>query len=307
MPGNNSHQNPLFPAPFQACVLIVAAGRCPAYMENEAAPLPMADQLWTWFETNKKQAFYGAIVLVAGGLIAGFVYWQQNEKEVAAGEALTNVSAPQMGSPGARPEAAEAYLKVAANYPKSGAAQRATLFAGTSYFLGGRYAEAKTQFDKFAREHRESSLLGEALLGSAACLDAEGKTDEAIIAYKNLVDHHPGESTIPEAKFALARLYEAQNKPEQARSLYEEIMKNDPFRSSIGDESAMRLEDLRIKYPPAPAAATPPPPVNLAPSAMTPRPSAQSVTNVISVKPATNAAPTVAPPSNAAPFKLQTR
>src|SRR2546421_998644 len=63
------------------------------YMEKEAAPLPFFDRLWTWFETNKKQALYGAVVLVGGGLIAGYVYWQQTEKEIAAGETLSSVSA----------------------------------------------------------------------------------------------------------------------------------------------------------------------------------------------------------------------
>jgi tetratricopeptide (TPR) repeat protein len=277
-------------------------------MEPEAAPLPLSDKLWTWFETNKKQALYGAVVLVAGGIIAGYIYWLQNEKELAADEALSNVSAPHMGNPGARPDAAQAYLKLAATYPKSSAGLRAVLFAGTSYFLDGKYPEAKAQFDKFAREHRDSGLLGQALLGSAACLDAEGKTEEAINAYKNLVDRHPGENTIPEAKFALARLYEAQNKPELARALYEEIVQKDTFRSSIGDESAMRLEELRRKYPTAPpAASTPAPALNMSPAATLPRPAVPAATNVAPAAAGTNAAVTPPPTTNAAPFKLQTR
>jgi TolA-binding protein len=276
-------------------------------MEPEAAPLPVSDKLWTWFETNKKQALYGAVVLVAGGIIAGYIYWQQNENEIAAGEALSNVSAPHMGNPGARPDAAEAYLKVAAAYPKSSAALRAVLLSGTSFFLSGKYPEAKAQFDKFARDHRDSGLVGQALLGSAACLDAEGKTEEAIAAYKNLVDRHPGENTIPEARFALARLYEAQNKPEDARNLYEEIMRNDPFRSSIGDEAAMRLEELRRKYPSAPpAAAAAVPTMNPTPSTP-PRPAILSATNVAPAVASTNTKVIVLPPSNAAPFKLETR
>ena len=149
-------------------------------MESEAPPLPLSAKLWTWFETNKKQALYGAVILVGGGIIAGYIYWQQTEKEIAADQALSNVSAPHLGSPGARPGAGEAFLKVAATYPKSSAAMRAILFAGTSFFLDGRYTDAKAQFDRFAREYRESGLLGQALLGAAACLDAEGRLDEAI-------------------------------------------------------------------------------------------------------------------------------
>jgi tetratricopeptide (TPR) repeat protein len=277
-------------------------------MELEAVPLPLSDKLWTWFENNKKQALYGAVVLVAGGIIAGFIYWRQNEQELTAGEALSNISAPHMGAPGARPGAAEAYLKIAAEYPKSSAAIRAALFAGTSFFLDGKYPEAKAQFDKFAHEHRESGLLGQALLGSAACLDAQGKTDEAIAAYKNLVDKHPGENTIPDARFALARLYETQNQPEQAKGLYEEIMRNDPFRSSIGDAAAMRLEELRRKYPaPPPPAASPTSVLNPNPSVILPRPALPTMTNVAPALAATNAAATNPRPTNAAPIKIETR
>ena len=284
-------------------------------MDKDAAPLPLADRLWTWFETNKKQALYGAIVVVGGGLIAGFVYWQQSEKAIKAGEAFSNVS-DSPGGIGPRPELADAFLKVATQYPKSTAAQRAILFAATSSFLGNEYDKAKAQFDRFARENRESAMLGNALLGSAACLDAQGKTDEAIAAYKNLVDHHGGDLVIPEAKLALGRLYESQNKPEQARALYEEIVRNDPMRSSIGDDASMRLEELRVKYPPPR-----PPPSAMTPSGMTPilpmgtnapglvlpKPSIVTTTSVSRPKVITNAEqPIPRPaPSNATPFKLE--
>src|SRR6266566_4655764 len=134
---------------FQACVFLIGPEHCAAYMESEAAPLPLSDRLWTWFESNKKQALYGAVVLVAAGIIGGFVYWRQNEKELAADEALSNVSAPNTPNAGARPGAPEAFLKVAATYPNSSAALRAVLLAATSYFLEGKYQEAKMQFDKF--------------------------------------------------------------------------------------------------------------------------------------------------------------
>jgi len=174
-------------------------------MESESAPLPLSVRLWTWFETNKKTTLYAVIALVAAGIIGGFVYWRSNEKEIAANEALSAVSAPNTPNPGARAGAAEPFLKVAADYPGSSAALRAVLFAATSYFVEGRYTEAKAQFDRFARDHRESAFLGQALLGSAACLDAEGKTDEAITGYKNLIERHPNDSNVQEARLALAR------------------------------------------------------------------------------------------------------
>jgi tetratricopeptide (TPR) repeat protein len=276
-------------------------------MESESAPLPLTVRLWTWFETHKKPTGYAVIALVAAGVIGGFVYWRSSEKEIAANEALSAVSAPNTPNPGARPGAAEAFLKVAADFPGSSAALRAVLFAATSYFMEGRYTEAKSQFDRFARENRESAFLGQALLGSAACLDAEGKTDEAITGYKNLIERHSNDSNVQQARLALARLYEGKNQIAEARALYEEIGRNDPFRSSIGDQAAMRLEDLRRKYP-APALTPQPMPkqtITLPPSPAVPKPSVSTTTNAKPAAAATSSAPIVLPGSNA-PFKLQT-
>jgi len=234
-------------------------------MESEAAQLPLSHKLWAWFETNRKQAVWGTLVVAGLGLIIWYVVWQQGQKELTASEALSNVSILQPGSAGARPETADAFLKVAAKYPKSTAGARALLLAAGSLFVEGKYPEARTQFERFTREHHDSAFMGQALLGIAACWDAQGKTNEAVAAYKNLTDHHPGESVIPQAKFALARLYEAQNKPEQAKSLYEELNRNEPY-GSVGSEAGMRLEELLARNPglaPKPAPLTNAMPLNL--------------------------------------------
>jgi tetratricopeptide (TPR) repeat protein len=217
-------------------------------MESDAGQLPLSHKAWAWFEANKKQTLWGAGgVLVLGAIVAFFLY-QQSEAEVAASEALSNVSVPQLTG-GGRGDVADAYLKVAATHPKSRAAARALLLAAGSLFTEGKYPEAKTQFDRFRREHSDSPFMGEALLGIAACLDAqEGKARDAIAAYKDLIDHHPGDVVLPQAKFALARLYEAQNEPEQARNLFEEVEHSDPY-GSLGSEAGMRLEELKLKYP----------------------------------------------------------
>ena len=230
-------------------------------MQTEVAQLPLSHRLWAWFETNKKQAVWGTVLVVGVGLIIWFVVWQQGEKEIKASEALTNVSIPLAGSAGPRPGSAEAYFKVASEYPKSAAGARALLLGAGSLFIEGKFPEAKSQFERFTREHRDSPFMGQALLGVAASLDAQGKTNEAVTAYKDLVDHHPGESVIPQAKFALARLYESQNKLELARSLFEELNRTEPY-SSLGSEAGMRLEELLAKNPnliPKPVAPAPAP------------------------------------------------
>ena len=184
--------------------------------------------------------------MVVGFVVAIFIY-HQNEADVAASEALSNVAIPQF-SGGPRGDTPEAYLKVAATYANSRAGARALLLAAGGLFVEGKYADAKTQFERFNREYSDSPYRSEALLGIAACLDAEGKTNEAITAYKDVIDHHPAEQVLPQARFALGRLYESQNKPEQARSLFEQVEHTNPY-GSLGSEAGMRLEELKIKYP----------------------------------------------------------
>ena len=252
-------------------------------MDSDAAQLPLSHKLWAWFETNKKQALWGAGLVTAAAIVVAFVISQQGEKEVKASEALSNVAA----TPSARADTAAAYLKVAADYPKSSAAARAVVLAGGSLFVQGKFAEAQAQFEKFTREHHESPLLGQALLGIAACQEAQGRTNEAIAAYKVLTERHPGESVVPQAELALGRLYEGQNQPEQARTHYESAARGDPV-GSFGEEARNRFDELQKKYP------------NLfAPVSAPVAPATQPVLSF----PVTNAAPSNAATASPAPAK----
>jgi TolA-binding protein len=226
-------------------------------MESNVAQLPLSHKLWAWFETNKKPAVLVVTVAVAAGLIAWFVSWRQEEKQVAAGNALSDVAARHIGGGASPTESADAFLNVAAAYPNSSAGARALLLAAGSLFTEGKFAEAQAQFEKFTRTYQGSPLMGEALLGVATSLDAQGKGEPAAAAYKDLIDHHPNELVVPQAKFSLARLYETQNKPELARDLYQDVERALPF-TSLGNEAGMRLEELTAKFPKlAPAPATP--------------------------------------------------
>jgi TolA-binding protein len=230
-------------------------------MESDAVQIPISHKAWAWFEANKKQTLWGAGVLLVVGTIIAFFLYRQNEAEITASEALSNVSMPQAS--GARTDTVEGYLKVAATHPRSKAGARALLLAAGGLFVDGKYDEARTQFERFRREYSDSLFMGEALLGMAACLDAQGKTRDAMAAYKDLIDHRPGDSNVPQARFALARLHQAQNEPEQARNLFEEVERSQPY-GSLGDEARMQLEELKTKFPKLLAPVTPMP-TNAAP------------------------------------------
>lgn len=215
-------------------------------METDVTESLNLAKLWVWLETNRKPALWGAVVVVGAGLILWFILWQHGEKQIAAGEALSDIVMAQMAGPNARP-APEAYLKVAANYPSSGAGAQALLLAGGTLFAEGKYDQARMQFQRFRLEHPDSPLYTVALLGAASCLDAQGKVTEAIAAYKDIKDHHALDIVAPQAKFALARMYEAQNQLEPARALFDELAR-DP-NTSLGSEAGMRLEELLLAHP----------------------------------------------------------
>ncbi len=219
--------------------------------------LPLQDRLWAWFDTNRKPVVWGAVGAVGIGIIVGFVTWHRGEKELEAGQALSNVLVSPMG--GARPDVASAYLKVASEYSRTPAGAQALLLAAENLFDQAKYAEAQALFERFTREHQNSPLLGGALLGIAASLDAQGKANEAVAAYKAVVSRFPTDNVAAQAKFALGRLYEMQNSPDSARLAYNQYQEVERMvrYGSLGDEAAMRLKELETKYPslaPAPVA-----------------------------------------------------
>ena len=217
-------------------------------MESEAAQLPLAHQAWAWFEGNKKPALLGLGALVVVGAIVSFYFYQLNQREQAAAEALSAVEVTQLGGARGAPDPAAGYLKVAAGYPKTSAAARALLLGAGSLFTEGKYTEAKAQFDRFTRDYGDNPLMSEALLGGAACLDALGRTNEALVAYNDLVRQHPDDNVVSQARFALGRLYAAQNDPDKARTQFEEVARANPY-GSLGSEAGMRVEELNLKYP----------------------------------------------------------
>src|SRR5215472_13153315 len=108
-------------------------------METETIELPLMHQLWAWFETNKKQASIGAGVIVVAGIIIWFIAWQRDQKQISADEAVAAVTMMPTVQGTARPDSAEAYMRVAGEYPNTTGGTRALLLAGGTYFTDGNY------------------------------------------------------------------------------------------------------------------------------------------------------------------------
>jgi predicted negative regulator of RcsB-dependent stress response len=222
-----------------------------SFMEQDVVELSLYERLWAWFETNKKQAMWGAVALAVISFIIAFYIWRQGENEVSAAEAFTQAM-EGASADGKRIESPEAFLKVAAEHPGTSAAGRALLQAATLLFESGKYTEAQAQFERYSRENPDSPFLPQSMLGVAASLDAQGKTNDAARAYENLANRYPGANVAPQAQFALARIYEAQGKLEQAWTLYEKLVQTSGLNSSIGSEAGIRAEELRAKMPATP-------------------------------------------------------
>jgi hypothetical protein len=226
-------------------------------MEQKIAESNLLFDAWAWLEKNRKRVLIGVVAVAGAAVVASTMVYSRKQKEIAAGEALSQALLAQMVS-GGRTDASTKLLQVASSYPATSAGAQALLLAGGSLFAGGKYPEAQAQFEQFIRGYVGNSLMPQAKLGLAACLVAQSKTEEAARAYKDLQDRYPTSNTAPQARFALAGIYESQGKLEDALNLFEQVARADA-NGSLGSEAGMRAEELRLKMPPVtmPVASSP--------------------------------------------------
>jgi tetratricopeptide (TPR) repeat protein len=221
----------------------------PPFMEQNVVQLTLFEQLWAWFETNRKQVIWGVSVAAIVALVVSFYIWNKDQNAVEAADALSKLEAGGVFDPGRHTVDAEAYLQIARNHAGTSAAARALLQAGAVLFTQGKYEEARAQFERFSREYADSPFLTQALLGVATSLDAQGKTTEAMQAYENLTKRYAGTSVATQAEFGLARIYDSQGKFESAWGLYEKLTRQLGPNSILGSEAGMRAEELKEKLP----------------------------------------------------------
>jgi predicted negative regulator of RcsB-dependent stress response len=207
-------------------------------------------KLWPWVETNRNRLIGGAVIAVLAIFIVWFVACQREAKEIAAGQALTQVAISSSGP------LADAYLQIAGQHPDTAAGQRALLQGASSLFDAGKFTDAQAQFQKYLDEHPDGEFSGQATLGVAASLDAQGKTDLAVGAYQRVINSSSDTAIVSAAKFGLARIEESQGRPNDAFVLYQDVASADPS-GSLGSEADMRLIELRNKLPAAASSQTP--------------------------------------------------
>jgi TolA-binding protein len=224
-------------------------------MESQDAESLFLFKVLPALEANKKPIIVGAVSVVVVVLLVLFFSWQRNQKEVNAGEAFSQVAVS--ATPNADPASQAAqYLAVAKGYPGTLAAQRAQLQGAADLFTAGRYADAQTQFQKFADTYATSSLISLAVLGVASSLDAQGNLNAASDSYRNVIENYGSTPAAISAKYALAGIYERQGKIKDAVNYYQEIARA-ASGTTIGQQAGQRSVELSATLPPAPTAPAP--------------------------------------------------
>ncbi|MGA3163395.1 MAG: tetratricopeptide repeat protein [Verrucomicrobiota bacterium] len=218
-------------------------------------------KLWPWIEANKNRLIGGGVIVIIAGFVISFYFWQQNQKEIAAGQALTELVASTPPDSNAS-QLADAYLKIAANFPGTRAGGRAAMQGAEALFEAGKYTEAQAQFEKYLETHPGDAFCAQAALGVAASLDAQGKTDLAASAYQRVISGFSDLNAVNVAKFALAQIDERQGRLADAENLYEYVAHNNPNGSS-GSEAALRAMELKTRLQPASTSTASPSSFNL--------------------------------------------
>lgn len=218
-------------------------------MNVEATQSTRLYEFLAWVIENKKRLLIVGSAVTAVGVGLYLYVWQQDQKELAASQALSELRAPLGPAGRLQPVAAEAYLKIAAQYPGTSAGARALLMGAGGLFNEGKYPEARSEFERFLREYSEHSFAGHASLGVATCLDAQDKIAEAIAKYQEVAARFASEPAVSHpARLALARLQETQKKPEEAFKIYVEMARAQP-PTTWSDDARFRMEALLKTHP----------------------------------------------------------
>jgi TolA-binding protein len=216
---------------------------------------------WSWVEANIKLVAIGAGIVAVAVVLASYYFWHQNQMEITAGQALTQLlisTAPNSDAG----QLADAYLEIATDYPGTQTGGRALMLGATTLFQSGKYAEAQAQFQKYLGTYPGNAFSAPAALGVAASLEAEGKTDSAAAAYQRVVNTFSDPNAVDAAKFGLAKIDQQQGKIVDAEKFYQDVARDNP-NTPLGSEAAFRAYQLRAKQSPTTSPNTLPTPFSL--------------------------------------------
>lgn len=241
-----------------------------SYMDSQDTITLYVLKLWPKIEANKNRIIIGAVAFVVLLILIFALSYQRSQREISAGEAFSQllVTIPPSTAPATM---ADDYLKMAADYSGTMAAQRAELVAATDLFTAGRYADAQAGYQKFVNSHPGSPLISIAALGVAASEDAQGNP-AAADAYRSVIETYTSPGTSSAARFALAAIAERQGKILDAINYYQEVARAYPG-TTLASQAGQRAAELSATMASKTPATTMP--ASMAPKATAPAPAFQ--------------------------------
>lgn len=200
---------------------------------------------WSWVEANLKQVLLGIGVVIVIVVLTSYYFWRQNQTEIDAGQALTQMLVSISSSSDAG-QVANAYLKVAADYPGTQSGGRALMLGATMLFESGKFPEAQAEYQRYLDTYHDGPFGAPATLGIAVCLEAQGKTEAAANAYQRVINGYSDSYAVSSAKFALGKIDEQQGKLVEAENFFQQVARANP-NTAMGSEAGFRAYQLHSR------------------------------------------------------------
>ena len=220
--------------------------------------------MWFWqtFKAHQQEIITGGVVaLVLAALVMivvpKWIHANDNAWATLAStdEAAAEARYPMPGKPAEGMDAQiKNYEKVAADYPRSGAAPLALYKAGKLLHEEQKLDEALKKFDDILSGYPKSDTAPAAEAAKASVLEDKGKFAEAKALYEKVAESGP-KYLAPECYLNAARCADMDKDAVQAKALYEKVIMQAPGTewAQIADE---RLQS-QAKAKPAPPPAKP--------------------------------------------------
>jgi tetratricopeptide (TPR) repeat protein len=130
-------------------------------------------------------------------------------------------------------------------YGSTAAGERATLYAGESFFALGKYPEAKKYYEKAIKSSIDVIKIG-GLAGSAACNERDGKIKEAAEEYQKAAELILEDAMKMRYLYFAALCYEKSEDNEKAKEIYRNILNLNKFGeyNNLAKAGIVRLGDV---------------------------------------------------------------
>jgi predicted negative regulator of RcsB-dependent stress response len=224
------------------------------------APAELILKIWPWLEANKNRIIVAVVALIGVFGVISYTNSQKAQKEITAGEALTQL----LMTPPPGVNASDALAQLASRYPGTAAAQRAQLQSAATLFGSGHYPEAQAAFQKYLEVNSSGGPLAAiAQMGIGASLESQGKVDDAANAYQKVASTYAGQPAALPAMFALGRIAKAQGHLTEALGNFKAAANAGQAGGSLAQQAALEAQEIQARIaaqkPAAPAPAPAPP------------------------------------------------